>query len=502
MIIGAVYLILFILLIRYNAFFGWFKDEVLSGSKLAIVFFLKALAVPVMYLLYSKLYGGIENFDSGVFFHDAAELNRLALRYPMEYLKAMAGLQDDSAGSFFFEQYTKNTFNWDNGRIRILFYNDNRIVIRLHSIIHFFAFGSYFVHALFSCFLSYLGIFWIYRSLKSFFTGREFTLLCVLSLFPALWIHTGALLKEGIAVFVMGAMMYTVFQFINGKRTRGNLVLLFVLFYISLLLKPYLLLYSLLCFSLLFLLQKTNITYKSLVFTAVLISSLCVFDLGVRFIKNKSLLEIAHMRQVVFSDAAKGGIFLIDSVKFIRIHYDISLVTELPEKKGYYTIKKNVPYMYWEHTHQQDTFVCAKNIDTSSIYQLAYTMPESSSNLSYPKERKPLFFTVLDGFYYTLLHPLFFNARSIPQQLASFENLLLVFALVISFYGLLFSRRASLPSIAFLCFALGECLLIAFTSPNTGAIVRYRSPAVVYILLCALYYLPDMKFLFSKTTTK
>jgi hypothetical protein len=502
MIIGVVYLLLFLILIRVNAFFGWFKDDVLTTSKLAFIFFLKALAVPSMYLLYSKLYGGIENFDSGVFYHDAVELSHLAFNRPVEFLKAMVGLQDDTAGSFFYEQYTKKTFNWDNGRIRILFYNDNRVVIRLHALFHFFAFGSYFAHALFSCFLSYLGIFWIYRSLKSFFVGREFSLICVLSLFPALWIHTGALLKEGIAVFVMGGMMYALHNFINGKRGLGNTILILVLFYMSLLLKPYLLLYSLLCFSLLFLLQKTSITYKSLVFAAVLASSLLLFDLGLRLAQKRSLYEIAHMRQVVFSDAAKGGIFLIDSVKFIRIHYDTSFVAELAHKKGYYTIKKNVPYMFWEHTHQQDTFVCAKNMDTSSIYQLAYTMPESSSNLSYPKERQPLFLYVLDGFYFTLFHPLFFNARSIPQQLASFENVLLALALIISFYGLLFSRQATLPAIVFLCFALGECLLIAFTSPNTGAIVRYRSPAVVYILLCALYYLPEVKIPFSKTTAK
>jgi hypothetical protein len=42
-------------------------------------------------------------------------------------------------------------------------------------------------------------------------------------------------------------------------------------------------------------------------------------------------------------------------------------------------------------------------------------------------------------------------------------------------------------------FALGLCLLIGLTTPNSGAIFRYRSPAVIFILLAALYYLPVSK---------
>ncbi len=186
----------------------------------------------------------------------------------------------------------------------------------------------------------------------------------------------------------------------------------------------------------------------------------------------------------------------MESLKFIRLEYDSSLVTELKDKKGYYRIKKNAAYMYWEHSHQQDTLVCKNNTDTSSVYELAYTMPESNSNLEYAKNKKGLISEVFNGLYYTLAYPLFFNARSTQQHLASFENLLLLTALFISLFGLIFSKRPAFPVIVFLCFALGECLLIAFTSPNTGAIVRYRSPAVVFILISALYYAGDLKNLF------
>lgn len=496
MLAFSLYLLLLFFLIRYNAFFGLFKDESLHKKKLSTLFFLKALAVPAIYLLYSHFYGGIENFDSGVFYRDARELNRLALEHPTEYLKAMFGLQDDSTGSFFFEQYISKTNNWDNGRIRILFYNDNRVVIRLHSLIHFLAFDSYFVHALFSCFLSYIGLFWMYRSLRFYFKGQSVYLLLILCLFPALWLHTGALLKEGIAVFVMGGLMYSLHQLVFVRRSPGVVLSVLCCFYLSLLLKPYLLIYAFISFALFFSIEKLAPKRKLLSFVSALTLMLLCLDAGVRIKINKSLYEIASMRQAVFSDAAKGGIFLVDSLKFIRLEYDTSLVTELKDKKGYYRIKKNAAYMYWEHSHQQDTLVCKNNTDTSSVYELAYTMPESNSNLEYAKNKKGLVSEVFNGLYYTLAYPLFFNAGSTQQHLASFENLLLLTALFISLFGLIFSKRPAFPVIVFLCFALGECLLIAFTSPNTGAIVRYRSPAVVFILISALYYAGDLKNLF------
>lgn len=496
MIVFSIYLLLLLFLLQYNAFFGLFKDGVLSKRTLTLVFFFKAMAVPVMYALYSFFYGGIDYSDSGVFYRDASILNDLAHEHPLEYLKAMFGLQDDSNGSFFFEHYTSKTSNWDNGRIRILFYNDNRVVIRLHSVIHFVAFQSYFVHALFSCFLSYLGLFWIYRSLRGYFTGRELYLLLLLCFFPALWLHTGALLKEGISVFVMGGMVYSLYQLFCVSWQLRFFLGAVAFFYIALLLKPYLLLYAFVCFMLFFAIEKTNIKHKIVVFAGAICLLLFGLDAGLRLKQNKSLFEIAGMRQVVFSDAAKGGIFLVDSVKFIRLEYDTTLVSELKNKKGYYRIKHNVSYVYWEHSHQQDTLVCKKNTDTLSVYELVYTMPESASNLDYGKHKDALVVEALQGLYFTLAHPLYFNAGSKQQQLASFENSLLLLSLLIILYGLCCSKQSAFPVVVFLSFALGECLLIAFTSPNTGAIVRYRSPAVVYIVIGALYYTNDLKNLF------
>ena len=482
------------MLIYYRGFFGLFRDESISTKKFGMFFLLKALAVPVFYLLYKYVYGGIENFDAGIFYHDAEILNAYAKRHPSSYLEVMLGLQDDSPSSFFYENCIQQTTNWDNGRIRIFFYNDNRIVIRLHSLFHFIAFGSYLVHALFNCFLSFIGCFFIYKSFKTYFLRKEIWLCVVLCFFPTLWLHTGAVLKEGITLFVLGLLIYHLKLLFSKKLHLRSTVQLLFLVAISFFLKPYLLVFSLLCFSMFFFFESTTLKPKSVWFVFLLVCFGLSGNLLTKLFKGKTFYELAQTRQRVFADAAKGGIFLLDNQKFIRLEFDSTLIKPIPNKPNYFTIKQHVPFIYWEHHHQQDTLVCKSNGDTLSSYRLVYKIPESGSNLDYTQVNGSMFF-LAKTLYFTVAYPLFFNAKGSMQVFASFENLLVLTCLLISGYGIIYSKKTRFLPLVFLTFAFGIFLLVGFTSPNSGAIFRYRSPGVVFVLLATLYYVGD---LFSK----
>jgi len=80
------------------------------------------------------------------------------------------------------------------------------------------------------------------------------------------------------------------------------------------------------------------------------------------------------------------------------------------------------------------------------------------------------------------------------QLLASFENVMIAVCLLIIFAGLIKNRRNLFLPFVFLFFCISLCLLIGLTSPNSGAIFRYRSPAVIYLLFAALYYTDLSKF--------
>ena len=78
MIAAAIYLLLILFLIYKNNFFGLLKDEQINSKIVTVLFLLKILAIPTFYLVYKKMYGGLEKFDAGKFYTDATIINDYA----------------------------------------------------------------------------------------------------------------------------------------------------------------------------------------------------------------------------------------------------------------------------------------------------------------------------------------------------------------------------------------------------------------------------------------
>jgi hypothetical protein len=494
----CIYLILILYLIYSNGFFKLFDDAFVSKKSFAVLFLLKTLAIPVFYYVYEYVYGGIEKFDSGKFYNDAAVISHIARTDFPSYLKILFGLQNDTTGSYDF-LLVQNTLNWDNGEIKDFLYNDNRVLIRVHSLVHFISFGSIFVHSLFSCFISFIGLFYVYKTFSEYFIGKEMPALLILCFFPALWFYTGALLKEGLSVFILGCGLFHIKQALLNKLSWRSVFLLAVLLWMSLLLKPYLLFLAALCFALFFSLKKSEkVKYKLLTFTLILFLFILVINGLSLLIKHRSLTEAALIHQRIFSGVAKGGIFVFDEKKFIRLPYDSALLKRVPQTFTIYTIKKDVAYMYWEKNVSSDTLYCVSNQDTLSRYQLAYKLPVNTSNLSPVVYSSNIAELIANCYYYSLFYPLFYNAHNSLQFLASFENIFICFSLFVILNGFIRCKKDLFLPFCFVLFALSICLLIGIATPNSGAIFRYRSPAVIFLLLAALYFIEESKMRFFK----
>lgn len=488
MAVFVIYAALLTWLIYKNRVFGLFSDPNISTKFLLVLFFLKLLAVPAFYLFFKISYGGIEKLDAGKFYHDSVVMNELAYTNFGEYFKMLFGMQDDSQGSFFFKNCIDTTYNWDNGPVKDFFYNDNRVVIRIHSVLHFIAFNSYFAHALFDCFASFIGLFLIYKTLKHWFTGKEKHLLVTLMLFPTLWLYTGGLLKEGITILFFGWLLFCLQKFICVRPGLWiGLQLLFLLF-LALLLKPYFLFYGAAVFTLLFIIECKKIKHGYLFFFGTMLLLVLLGNLASILVKHRTLLQAAEKRELEFRDLSTGGIFLLDSVKFVRVPYDTNLVERVKSKPNFYTIKPGVSFTYWEHSHQQDTLYCSSNVDASATYSLVYILPKAGSAINVIEGSPNYFVSAMRSLYYTTLHPFFFNAKGIMQQFASLENLILLISFLITAIGL-FLKKKTLPGFIFAFFGLSLFILVGFTTPNSGAIVRYRAPAAVFVLVSALYFL-------------
>ncbi len=492
MISFSVYLLLFTVLLYSTGFFGLFKDDLISGKYWSFLFLGKALAVPVFYLTYSKFYGGIEKFDTGKFYNDVVVLSDFARTDFGFFLKLLFGLQDDTPGSPEYFKAVQHTYNWDNGTLKDFLYNDNRVLIRIHLLLNFLTFGSYLTHALFNCFLSFVGILFLYKNFKEWFAGKELLFLLILCFFPSLWFYTGALLKEGPTLLVLGVSLYSAKQMITGKFTLKNSVILSLCVCLSCLLKPYVLVFGLLCFSLFFIcLTFVKSKYRLVLF----LFAVLILGIGFNFmslhVKGRSLSEAALQHHRRFVGMTKGGIFLSGNGKYLRLKNDTSQIIKVSSQKDKYKIREQVSYMYWKGSNRLDTFYCKTNLDTLSVYSLVYIIPESQSNVDIPLD-SPMN-TIFGTLYYTLYYPDFFQAKNSLQRLASLENILVLFSLLLTIIGLLKPSKDKFLPLVFLFFALSLCVLIGITAPNSGAIFRYRSPALIFILLSALYSTDGLK---------
>jgi len=471
----------------YNGFFGLFRDPFISNRTNTFILFGKIIAVPVFYLVYLKIYGGIEKFDTGKFYNDVQVISNFAKTDPIFYLKLLFGLQDDTPGSYDYEHCLKHTLNWDNGTVKDYLYNDNRVLIRVHSLFHFFAFDAFLAHALFNCFLSFIGIFFLYKCFAEYFKGKEIFLLLIFCFLPALWFYTGAVLKEGLCLFVMGCALYLIKKWIMQGLNIKQLLILSVLVMVSILLKPYLLLFFETVFALYFLsLRYLSEGRRLIFFLTCVVLMIAVANILSYTMKNRSLLTAALEHQIRFETVSKGGIFLTDSVNYIQLKPDSNLIRRSGTKNEF-QIKKGVAYMYWEAGKSTDTLYCHFNTDTLSHFKLIYMIPESGSNIALNKKNGCLMLG--SALYFSLFEPLFFNARNALQLLASFENLALLIAFVIILRGLLQRKKSAFLPIVCLVFAFGIVLLVGISAPNSGAIFRYRAPALIFIFAAALYML-------------
>lgn len=484
MILAGVYLLIILFLIYKNGFFGIFTDKTISQGQFTLFFIFKCLAIPVFYYVYQTQYGGIENYDAGNFLRDSKIINNLFYEHPWTYLKLICCLENDGPGTELYDQFLANTHNWDEGMSWRLLFNDNRSVIRIHSLIQFISFNSYFVHALMSCLLGYIGIGLIYRSLKSFFISKEIWLVGAFIFLPNLWLFSGALLKEPLVLLNIGLVFFLTDRFFDHRYSLFSkfinlLLIAFVVYY----LKPQIT-FTLFCFYLMYkILEIFNLKFKEIWFLCSAILVVIVINFSFLMFKNMSMLSFINKKQSEFYDVARGGIFLKDSTKFVRVSYDPKRLTE---EKGSYKIKAGTPFYYWKDANQKDTLYCAANTDTTTMYKMIYQIVPARSGYSISplQANFSTIGTVFIGFFRSLGFPFGFNG--FMSVVVSLEGVFLTLCFLVSLVGIFFVRNKTIL-LVFMFSSTLLFILFGIATPNLGAIVRYRSVISPFIILSVLY---------------
>lgn len=300
-------------------------------------------------------------------------------------------------------------------------YNDNRNLIRLNTLLRFFSMGTYYVHTVFMCFISLCGLIGIYKVLYEEVKGKSLELFAAVFLLPSVIFWNSGMLKDGLMIFAFGILFYNFHLFITKGLTPSRLILIVVTALWLSILKLYILMIILPGLILLWFFKKKPhlTTYTFQIFAGLYIIYFAII-FNLKYVFHD--YDFAHMiyrKQYNFLN-------LITIVK-------AGSVIDIPVLKGNaWSILKNTP----------------------------------------------------QAFYTILVRPYIWEAHAVFIIMAALENLLILFLIFISLVSADFRQPINKPLMAFSAwFVFILFSLTGLVTPVMGAFVRYKVPALPFLLL-------------------
>lgn len=499
MIVAAIYILVLCAIIHFSAFFKESPFAIAKFRILNIVFLLKVLAGFALTWVYTKYYTDRQSADIFKYYDDARIMfSAVQKHHYADYLKMIFGFSNDSA--YFDDNYYRQMNHWyrqyDFGT-----YNDNHTIIRFNALVMLFSFGSFHVHTVVMCFVSLCGLTALYKAFKAYVHGKEKTWFLAIFLAPSVIFWTSGVLKEGILIFALGFLMYSFINLVNRQRLVFNIVVLLISVYLLLINKNYLLLAvapALSCFWLAGKLKLKRpfwfyLAAYGLVFFGALLLNTLFFD--------NNILQTLSQKHRDFIAVSKGGVFLQNGREFARIAPDKKIFLDTLSAKNF-KIKPGSQYMYWKNENLNDTIFIQNSADTSTYY-LVWDLPLAGSAIA-TEPLQPsygsLFKTAPVALYNSLCKPGFLTAKTVFEKIAALENVLvLLFLLACAVFSGPLAHRNLFAFCFFL--SLTVLLLIGFTTPVAGAIVRYKVPVLPFMLLAGILVLkPGRLPIFSPKT--
>jgi hypothetical protein len=303
-------------------------------------------------------------------------------------------------------------------------FNDNRTIIRFNAVIYLFSFGYYHIHTLVLCMLSFIGLTGVFRVYNEKFSNRKTELIIACFLIPSVLFWGSGVLKESILLFGIGLFFFAFNQLIDAKNKIFNITIIALT---------------------LGLLAITK-TYVLILFIPSILS--WILTLYFRTKKVGVLFLTINITLILFAFLAG------------KINPRLDFIADLKYKQKDFINVAN-------YTKAGSTIhVEALN---NSTWSFVKTMPEAFIN--------------------GLLRPFIFEIKNLFFAFSALENLCMLSLLILVILFFKKPTKIQLPLIYFgIYFSILLAILIGWTVPVLGAIVRYKIPFLPFtfsiLLLC------------------
>lgn len=468
-----------ILLTLAGIFFLWKRrTDGLELYDTVLAWGLKMAAACLFLFVYTTYYGsGTLTADPQEFMNESRMLHHVAHTSVSDYLRFLFGMETPEM----IRHYLAETRHWTVGSLTLI--NDSKNVIRVNSLLYFISGGNIYVHVLVFSFLSLLGFRELYMAFYRSVAVPKRLFWYALILFPSVLFWTGSTLKEPLMILGLCLVLHAVF----GKLTAGQRSWRWVVgVALMLAFKPYVLLCLLLALGMYYfavLFYHRRFLPALLTLAGLGIVLLLVFpqqrEQGVRYLTRKQydFINIGNGGLHAYADSC-FFFFRPDQFRYLDIRPDSSIYLRRPLHAQQVELGEAHPFKSVVLQRNQQPWIlyfssngCASNIPVTFINgsgtQLVRNIPEALTNAAF--------------------RPFFGDPGGNLKYFALAETLVLFGWLLFSFrYWRGASKETRLNVITLLVFAIALLLLIGWITPVLGAIVRYRIPAYLALLLASL----------------
>jgi uncharacterized membrane protein len=453
-----VYLLLLLFLIGKMKFFAF---EGLSRKQLCGLFLIKCAAGMAVWLVYTYYYTGS---DFQLYFSDSKKLFDSVFSSRPAELAMWNGSFDDSS------------------------FNNSRIVICINVLLQLISFNNIFVHILFFCFFSFVGLTAVYKTFRKYVPEKNYALVTGIYLVPSALFWTAGIYKETVAILFMGLLIAYTEAGLRKEYSKKQLVISALLFLALFLVKIYIAaaLVPVLLINFLYSRSDAKKMWLKILFVFIPLFIL-VYAASMISDRSNAFKIIADKRAKAISEA-KGGTFLLNDRNFICVeYYDEDALLLQPDST--YRIRPGTNYLSWEPDNMQDTTFVSNSADSSSFH-LLYGVSPSKTVLNFSR-LEPTFISVMSSLpaaiWNVLVQPTLFGISNILHLCAAIENLWLLLLIVLA---IVFFDKKSLQykEVLIFCvlFALIQFAVIGLTTPAVGAMIRYRSTALPFLVMACL----------------
>jgi len=404
---------------------SFFHCGELTPNIISAIFLLKIGFGFLLFAIYYFYYGNNRfTSDAFRFFDDSLVMYGALKKDPTYYLRLLIGIGLDKPD---LAPYIKEMTFWGRDFPHGLF-NDNQTIIRVNAIFDLFSFGYYHVHTVFMCFFSLIGLTALYKAFVPFLQKLKLLLLIGIFLIPSVLFWGSGVLKEGVVIFSMGLLIWSLFKVVEKPNVKylsvliiSILILLFIKVYVIIALAPGI--------------------------------------IGFILLKKKNR---RHPLLVYFSIAIAGSLISLSVHKKIP---EIDLITKL-----YF---KNVDFIKMSERTRSNSAFYITRLNNNPI-GFVKMIPSALTN--------------------TTFRPFIWESKSAMMLFNSLENItLFLFGTLCLFLS---KKRANIDfKLVGFCmtFIIILYLFIGWTTPISGAIVRYKIPGWPFFMILSLLILDEQK---------